>query len=98
MKSRVHPKYKANYRVTNWPPCDRSLVQRGDITIPPGTRVPALSTKRPSTSIHSPGSSSRTNVEFGQVAQPGIEGRSSNSCCQACASASSARGRAARAA
>ncbi|MFT5287415.1 MAG: hypothetical protein ACI8TQ_003600 [Planctomycetota bacterium] len=33
MNSRVHPKYKKRYRVTNWPEYDRSLVQRGDITI-----------------------------------------------------------------
>ena len=33
MKSRVHPKYKTKYRVTNWPEYEESLVQRGDITI-----------------------------------------------------------------
>lgn len=32
-RSRVHPKYKTNYRVSNWPDYDRSLVQRGNITI-----------------------------------------------------------------
>jgi len=33
MKSRVHPKYKAKYRVSNWAEYDRALVQRGDITL-----------------------------------------------------------------
>ena len=33
MNSRVHPKYRTRYRVTNWPEYDRSLVQRGDITM-----------------------------------------------------------------
>jgi hypothetical protein len=33
MKSRVHPKYKTKYRVTNWAQYDRALVQRGDITL-----------------------------------------------------------------
>ena len=32
MKSRVHPKYKARYRVTNWREYERGLVQRGDVT------------------------------------------------------------------
>jgi hypothetical protein len=33
MKSRVHPKYKTKYRVSNWTDYDRALVQRGDITL-----------------------------------------------------------------
>jgi hypothetical protein len=33
MRSRVHPKYKTKYRVSNWPEYDRALVQRGDITL-----------------------------------------------------------------
>ena len=33
MKSRVHPKYKAQYRVSNWSDYDQALVQRGDLTI-----------------------------------------------------------------
>ncbi len=33
MKSRVHPKYKTKYRVGNWPEYDRTLVQRGDLTL-----------------------------------------------------------------
>ncbi len=33
MRSRVHPKYKTKYRVSNWADYDRALVQRGDITI-----------------------------------------------------------------
>ncbi len=33
MNSRVHPKYKTLYRVTNWADYDRALVQRGDITM-----------------------------------------------------------------
>ncbi len=33
MKSRIHPKYKTNYRVQNWACYDRALVRRGDITI-----------------------------------------------------------------
>ncbi len=32
-RSRVHPKYKTKYRVTNWPEYDRSLVRRGDVTL-----------------------------------------------------------------
>ena len=33
MKSSVHPKYKTQYHVWNWPAYDRALVQRGDITV-----------------------------------------------------------------
>ena len=33
MKSRVHPNYKTQYRVKNWATYDRSLVERGDITL-----------------------------------------------------------------
>jgi IS5 family transposase len=33
MKSRVHPTYKAKYRVQNWASYDRALVRRGDLTI-----------------------------------------------------------------
>ncbi len=33
MKSRVHPKYKTRYRVTNWAAYDSVLVQRGMLTI-----------------------------------------------------------------
>jgi hypothetical protein len=33
MKSRVHPKYKTKYRVSNWAEYDRALMQRGDITL-----------------------------------------------------------------
>ena len=33
MESRVHPKYKTKYRVSNWAQYDRALVQRGDITL-----------------------------------------------------------------
>ena len=33
MKSRVHPKYKTKYRVSNWADYDRALVRRGDITL-----------------------------------------------------------------
>jgi len=33
MKSRVHPKYKTRYRVSNWAEYDRSLVERGNITL-----------------------------------------------------------------
>jgi len=32
-RSRVHPKYKTKYRVTNWPAYDRGLVDRGDLTL-----------------------------------------------------------------
>ena len=32
-KSRVHPKYKTEYRVRNWADYDESLVQRGNLTI-----------------------------------------------------------------
>ena len=33
MNSRVHPKYKTKYRVSNWSDYDLALVQRGDITL-----------------------------------------------------------------
>jgi hypothetical protein len=33
MKSRVHPRFKTKYRVDNWAEYDRSLMQRGDITL-----------------------------------------------------------------
>ncbi len=33
MNSRVHPKRKAKYRVTNWSQYDKDLVRRGDITL-----------------------------------------------------------------
>ncbi len=33
MKSRVHPKYKTKYRVSNWAKYDQALVQRGDIPL-----------------------------------------------------------------
>jgi hypothetical protein len=33
MKSRIHPKYKTKYRVTNWADYDKALVRRGDITL-----------------------------------------------------------------
>ncbi len=33
MKSRVHPKYKTKYHVATWPEYERSLVQRGDVTL-----------------------------------------------------------------
>jgi len=33
MRSRVHPKYKTKYRVTNWAAYERSLVRRGDVTL-----------------------------------------------------------------
>ena len=32
-RSKVHPNYKARYRVTNWPSYDRSLAQRGSLTV-----------------------------------------------------------------
>ena len=32
-RSRVHPKYKTQYRVSNWPDYDKALVQRGNITL-----------------------------------------------------------------
>ena len=32
-RSKVHPKYKTKYRVTNWASYDRSLVRRGDVTL-----------------------------------------------------------------
>jgi hypothetical protein len=33
MNSRVHPKYKARYRATNWAEYDHALVKRGSITL-----------------------------------------------------------------
>ena len=32
-RSRVHPQYKTKYRIRNWSTYDRSLVQRGNITL-----------------------------------------------------------------
>ena len=32
-RSRVHPNYKTQYRVSNWPSYDASLVQRGNLSI-----------------------------------------------------------------
>lgn len=32
-KSKVTPKYKTKYRVTNWPGCEAALRKRGDITL-----------------------------------------------------------------
>ncbi|MFK7742834.1 MAG: transposase [Planctomycetota bacterium] len=32
-RSRVHPTHKTNYRVGNWPDYDRSLAERGSLTI-----------------------------------------------------------------
>ena len=29
----MHPKYKTKYHVANWPEYERSLVQRGDVTL-----------------------------------------------------------------
>jgi IS5 family transposase len=33
MKSKVHPKYKTQYRVANWPAYNQALVRRGDVTV-----------------------------------------------------------------
>ncbi len=33
MRSKINPKYKTKYRVSNWAEYDRALVQRGDITL-----------------------------------------------------------------
>jgi hypothetical protein len=33
MKSRVHRRYKAKYRVKNWASYERAPVQRGDVTV-----------------------------------------------------------------
>ena len=33
MKSRVHPKYKTKYHVRNWASYERTLIDRGDITV-----------------------------------------------------------------
>jgi hypothetical protein len=51
MNSRVHPKYKTKYRVSNWAEYDRALVQRGDITLwfapdAPDSRTPGPSGKQ----------------------------------------------------
>jgi len=32
-RSKVHPNYKTQYRVTNWTECDRGLVSRGSLTV-----------------------------------------------------------------
>lgn len=32
-RSKVHPNYKARYRVNNWPSYDRGLVRRGSLTV-----------------------------------------------------------------
>jgi IS5 family transposase len=51
MKSRVHPRYKTKYRVSNWAEYDRALVRRGEITLWISTDAidtwnPALSGRR----------------------------------------------------
>ncbi len=56
MKSRVHPKYKTRYRVGNWPTYERSLVQRGDVTL--WISAEAKAAWRPSPSGH-PGGQQR---------------------------------------
>ena len=33
MQSKVHPTYKTQYRVANWPAYNRALVRRGDVTV-----------------------------------------------------------------
>ena len=33
MKSKVHPTYKTQYRVANWPAYNQALVRRGDVTV-----------------------------------------------------------------
>jgi IS5 family transposase len=33
MRSRIHPKYKTKYQVSNWAEYDQALVRRGDITL-----------------------------------------------------------------
>ena len=33
MKSKVHPTYKAKYRVANWPAYNQALVRRGDVMV-----------------------------------------------------------------
>ena len=33
MQSKVHPTYKAKYRVANWPAYNQALVRRGDVTV-----------------------------------------------------------------
>ena len=32
-QSRVHPRYKSNYRLWNWAEYDQALVRRGDLTV-----------------------------------------------------------------
>ena len=48
MKSRVHPKYKTKYRVTNWVDYDQALVKRGEITLWISPRAIQAWTARPS--------------------------------------------------
>ena len=33
MQSKVHPTYKTQYRVANWPAYHQALVRRGDVTV-----------------------------------------------------------------
>ena len=33
MQSKVHPPYKTQYRVANWPAYNQALVRRGDVTL-----------------------------------------------------------------
>ena len=33
MQSKVHPTYRAKYRVANWPAYNQALVRRGDVTV-----------------------------------------------------------------
>jgi len=32
-RSKVHPNYKTQYRVTNWPEYDKGLAARGSLTV-----------------------------------------------------------------
>ncbi len=54
MNSRVHPKYKTKYRVTNWAEYDQALVQRGDISVwfSPGLRKPGTQSLRDDAERH----------------------------------------------
>ena len=46
MQSKVHPTYKTQYRVANWPAYNQALVRRGDVTVWLSSEVIATGTPR----------------------------------------------------
>jgi hypothetical protein len=48
VKSKVHPKYKTEYHVGNWPEYEQALVRRGNVTL--SLSAEAMDAWRPATS------------------------------------------------